>query len=102
MSIALPDVNKLKYERVPIFYYLLHIYLIHLIAIISSLIMGQNWKIWILSEPIWFTSGLKGYGSSLPMAYLLWAVVVIGLYPLCKRYDAYKQGHKEKWWLSYL
>lgn len=90
------------YGRVPMFYYLIHIYLIHLIAIISSLIMGQNWKIWILSEPIWFTSGLKGYGSSLPIAYLLWAVVVIGLYPLCKRYDAYKQGHKEKWWLSYL
>jgi len=64
--------------------------------------MGQNWKIWILSEPIWFTAGLKGYGFSLPIAYLLWAVVVIGLYPLCKRYDAYKQGHKDKWWLSYL
>ena len=91
------------YGRVPMFYYLIHIYIIHLIAMIASaFIPGQDWKIWILNEPIWFTRGLKGYGFSLPVAYLIWVAVVVGLYPLCKRYDIYKQGHKEKWWLSYL
>jgi len=91
------------YGRVPMFYYLIHIYIIHLIALIASaFIPGQDWKIWILNEPIWFTRGLKGYGFSLPVAYLIWVAVVVGLYPLCKRYDIYKQGHKEKWWLSYL
>jgi len=29
-------------------------------------------------------------------------LVVVALFPLCKRYDHYKQAHKEKWWLSYL
>ena len=91
------------YGRVPMFYYLIHIYVIHLIAITASaLTPGQDWKIWILKQPIWFTHDLKGYGFSLPVAYLVWALIVIALYPLCKRYDAYKQANKDKWWLSYL
>jgi uncharacterized membrane protein len=91
------------YGRVPMFYYLIHIYVIHLIATISSaFIPGQQWSIWILKQPIWFTHDLKGYGFSLPVAWFIWIAVVILMYPLCKRYDAYKQSHKEKWWLSYL
>ena len=91
------------YGRVPMFYYLIHIYIIHIIALVASAVTaGQDWKIWILTKPIWFTKDLKGYGFSLPVAYLVWLGIVIALYPLCKRYDAYKQAHKEKWWLSYL
>lgn len=91
------------YGRVPMFYYLIHIYIIHLIAIIASaLTPGQDWKIWFLKQPIWFTTNLKGYGFSLPVAYLVWIGIVIALYPLCKRYDDYKQANKGKWWLSYL
>ncbi|OOQ62212.1 DUF1624 domain-containing protein [Mucilaginibacter pedocola] len=91
------------YGRVPMFYYLIHIYIIHAIAMAASaLTPGQDWHRWILSEPIWFTRGLKGYGFSLPVAYLVWVAIVVGLYPLCKWYDAYKQANKSKWWLSYL
>lgn len=91
------------YGRVPMFYYLIHIYVIHLVAIIASAFTpGQDWKIWFLKQPIWFTTNLKGYGFSLPVAYLIWIAIVIAMYPLCKRYDAYKQTNKGKWWLSYL
>ena len=91
------------YGRVPMFYYLIHIYIIHLIAITASaLTPGQDWHLWVLKTPIWFTTDLKGYGFSLPVAYLVWVAIVVGLYPLCKRYDIYKQTYKEKWWLSYL
>lgn len=91
------------YGRVPMFYYLIHIYVIHVVAIAASAILpGQDWKIWFLTKPIWFTTDLKGYGFSLPVAYLVWIGIVIALYPLCKRYDAYKQANKGKWWLSYL
>lgn len=91
------------YGRVPMFYYLIHIYIIHTIALTASaLTAGQDWHIWVLTKPIWFTKDLKGYGFSLPVAYLVWLGIVVALYPLCKRYDAYKQAHKEKWWLSYL
>ncbi|RYY53460.1 MAG: DUF1624 domain-containing protein [Chitinophagaceae bacterium] len=91
------------YGRVPMFYYLIHIYLIHLIALVASaFIRGQDWQVWILQKPIWFSPNLKGYGFSLATAYLIWIAVVAALYPFCKRYDRYKQSHKEKWWLSYL
>lgn len=91
------------YGRVPMFYYLLHIYIIHIIAIIASaLTPGQDWHIWLLKKPLWFTTDLKGYGFSLPVSYLVWIAIVAGLYPLCKRYDRYKQSNKDKWWLSYL
>ena len=91
------------YGRVPMFYYLLHIYLIHLLAMISSeLFTNVDWRTWILNQPVWFNEELKGYGFSLGIVYLVWLAIVIGLYPLCKWYDRYKQSHKEKRWLSYL
>ena len=91
------------YGRVPMFYYLIHIYVIHLIALIASAVTtGQDWHIWLLKQPVWFTTDLKGYGFSLPVSYLVWIAIVVGLYPLCKRYDRYKQSNEDKWWLSYL
>ncbi len=41
-------------------------------------------------------------GFSLGVVYLVWLSVVMGLYPICRWYDAYKTSHKENWWLSYL
>ncbi|MEP7109685.1 MAG: heparan-alpha-glucosaminide N-acetyltransferase domain-containing protein [Ferruginibacter sp.] len=91
------------YGRVPMFYYLVHIYLIHLTAMLfSELFTTLDWRTWILNKPLWFNDELKGYGFSLGIVYLVWLSIVIGLYPLCKWYDRYKQTHKEKWWLSYL
>ncbi len=91
------------YGRVPMFYYLVHIYLIHLLAMIFSEIFTVfDWRNWILQQPLWFNDALKGYGYSLGIVYLVWLFVVIALYPLCKKYDRYKQNHKEKWWLSFL
>ena len=91
------------YGRVPMFYYLLHIFIIHISTLIAAeLFTNFSWRVWILKEPLWFTQTLKGYGFSLGIVYLVWLAIVIGVYPLCKWYDRYKQNHKEKWWLSYL
>lgn len=91
------------YGRVPMFYYIIHIFLIHLATMIATPIFTDfSWKIWILKEPLWFTGTLKGYGYSLGIVYLVWIAVVVSVYPLCKWYDRYKTNHKEKWWLSYL
>ena len=91
------------YGRVPMFYYLLHIFFIHILTMLAAALFTDfSWKVWILKEPLWFTETLKGYGFSLGIVYLVWLGIVIGLYPLCKWYDRYKQNHKEKWWLSYL
>ena len=91
------------YGRVPMFYYLLHIVLIHLGTMIAAGIFTNfDWTVWILKEPLWFTKTLKGYGFSLTIVYFVWIAIVVAVYPLCKWYDKYKQAHKEKWWLSYL
>lgn len=91
------------YGRVPMFYYLVHIYLIHLLAmILSQLFTPVSWDNWILKQALWFNTDLSGYGFSLPVVYAVWIFVVVALFPLCKRYDAYKLANKGKWWLSYL
>ena len=43
-----------------------------------------------------------GYAPSLPRAYLVWALLVLLLYPLCAWYDRYKRAHPDKTWLRYL
>jgi uncharacterized membrane protein len=91
------------YGRVPLFYYILHIYLIHLVAMAAAVFLGYKWtdmtsfNTWIDGMP-----NLQGYGFSLGVVYLIWLSIVIVLYPLCKKYDLYKSSHKDKWWLSYL
>jgi uncharacterized membrane protein len=88
--------------RVPMFYYLLHIYLIHLVAMLAAEFSGYDWRDMIFERRAWLDPQLKGYGFSLFTTYLVWIGIVLFLYPLCKRYDKYKTNHKEKWWLSYL
>jgi len=91
------------YGRVPLFYYVLHIYLIHLIAIVAAVMTGYPWTVMNgLNTWISFIPGLRGYGFSLATVYLIWICIVLFLYPLCKRYDRYKSAHRDTWWLSYL
>jgi len=88
--------------RVPMFFYILHLYLIHLAAMFSAEFSGFDWSDMILQRRTWIDPQLKGYGFSLGVTYLVWIGIVFLLYPLCKWYDKYKTEHKEKWWLSYL
>ena len=103
LAFAERPLNKLTqfistYGRVPMFYYLLHIYLIHLLALLAAQLSGFGWSAMISN----YFPQVKGYGFSLAVVYLIWIGVVLVLYPLCKWYDKYKTNHKEKWWLSYL
>jgi uncharacterized membrane protein len=88
--------------RVPMFFYIIHIYFIHLLAVAAIVISGHPWQDMVLHT--WVTSNeqLKGYGYPLWVVYVLWMLVMICLYPLCKNYDAYKKAHREKRWLSYI
>jgi len=87
--------------RVPMFFYILHIFLIHFFCLLALVFTGGDWNDAII------TNGLKdfhpeGYGFSLGFTYLVWIVVILILYPFCKWYDGYKSSHKQIWWLSYL
>jgi len=92
----------LVFGKVPMFYYLLHIPLIHLLAILVCYARyGQVH--WMFESP-----GLgqfpvtppPGWGFSLPIVYLVWAAVVFTLYPLCRWFAALKQCRGDAW-LSY-
>ena len=88
--------------RVPFFYYILHLYLVHLIGLIGLNILGENWKELILT-PAHFNSGyLADKGFDLWVTYTVWIIVVIILYPFCKMFMTYKANNRDKWWLSYL
>ncbi len=91
------------FGRVPMFFYIAHIYFIHLLAIIAVVLSGRNWSQMILNTWVSNTATLKGYGYNLIIVYIIWLAIIIILYPLCKWYDKYKRAHvAEKKWLSYL
>ena len=88
--------------KVPMFYFLLHVPLIHVLAIIICYLRyGQVH--WMFESP-----GLgqfpvtppPGWGFSLPVVYLIWIFVVIALYPLCVCFAGLKQRRNDAW-LSY-
>jgi uncharacterized membrane protein len=92
------------FGRTAFFYYILHIYLIHLMATILFFIQGKHTVQFAIDsmQTLPFLFIIPGEGIGLGLVYLLWISVVVMLYPLCKWYDQYKTNHKEKWWLSYL
>jgi uncharacterized membrane protein len=88
--------------KVPMFYYLLHFPLIHLIAIavcysrygaIHWMFQSPNLREYPITQP-------PGWGYSLPISYLIWAAVVLSLYPLCRWFASVKQRRADPW-LSY-
>jgi len=91
------------YGRVPLFYFIVHFYILHLATIIAYLARGHS-----LAEGVRGIAGVPfkfavpGEGYSLGIVYLIWIAVVILMYPLCKWYNRYKTNRKGKWWLSYL
>ena len=90
------------FGRVPFFFYIIHLYLLHILALIAAELTGFGWEKMILSAPVLRVEELKGFGFNLAVVYLVWLLVIIMLYPLCKKFDTYKQNNKDKWWLSYL
>ena len=90
------------FGRVPMFYYILHIYLIHILAILAAVISGYKWSDMVLTGWISMNAQLRGFGYSLWLVYALWILLIIALYPLCKWYDNYKRANRNKWWLSYI
>jgi uncharacterized membrane protein len=88
----------LVFGRVPLFYYLLHFFTIHLLCVIAFFATGEP-----MSRA---ASGMMAFrpndwGFSLGVVYLIWIGLLVFLYPFCKRYSEYKATHNQ-WWLSYL
>jgi len=88
----------LVFGRVPMFYYLIHLPLIHGVALVLALTRHDS--IGFMFDGI-FAPKPPGYGYPLWVTYVVWAGVIVVLYLPCRWYAAYKQSHRQ-WWLSYL
>jgi uncharacterized membrane protein len=94
----------LVFGRVPLFYYVVHWYTLHLVAMALA---------WLRYGRIDFMFGLPpalslgpsgypaNYGYHLLLVYLIWAVIVCALYPLCRWFAEVKARHRSPL-LSYL
>lgn len=88
------------YGRVPFFYYVVHIYLLHALALVGTAMVGLNWRFW--TEPLSvFFDHLPGWGVSLPGVYAVWLSVVLAMYLPCRWFGRVKARRRD-WWLSYL
>lgn len=88
------------FGRVPMFYYLLHMYLGHTIGIV--LILMQGYPLSAFNDKRTFSGEPLGSGYGLEVTYLAWIVLVLLLYPLCKWYDGVKTRRKDIGLLRYL
>jgi uncharacterized membrane protein len=88
------------YGRVPMFYYIIHFYIIHTLVVILFYATGHGSDDIVTPNNI-FLFRPSDLGFGLPGVYLVWMLVVLMLYPLCKRYDRYKSTHTH-WWLKYI
>lgn len=88
--------------RVPMFFYILHIYVIHALALIAAELTGIGYESMLIDLWVTMQPELQGYGFNLWVIYIIWITLSIALYPLCKAYWHYKVNNRDKWWLSYL
>jgi uncharacterized membrane protein len=89
------------YGRVPMFYYVLHLYLIHTIAIVAALAFHQP-AAWLWHGANFLLPTPAGYGHGLPFIYAMWILAVAVLYLPCLWFMQFKARHRDWNWLSYL
>lgn len=89
------------YGRVPLFYFIIHLYIIHSLMFVMLRLQGFGSSDMLFGA---FNNGRPktGGGVELWVIYLIWLSVVVLLYPLCKWYGSYKSEHKENKFLRYL
>jgi uncharacterized membrane protein len=93
----------LVFGRVPLFYYLLHFLLIHLLAVATCYLRFGSAH-WMFESPDlahYPFSAPPGWGYPLPIVYGIWALVVATAYPFCAGFSALKQRRTNRW-LGYL
>jgi uncharacterized membrane protein len=89
------------YGQAPLFYFVLHFYLVHTILIIILFAQGLSWA------DLEFASGTFGRpkgiqtGINLSGIYTIWIFVVLALYKPCQWFGKFKSKH-DFWWLKYV
>jgi len=90
------------FGRVPFFYYVLHIPLIHALALVVSKVRTGSVDAWLFTNhPMGNPPAPDGYTWSLGLLYLVWAVAIVILY-VPSRWYADLKARRSDWWLKYL
>ena len=90
------------FGRVPFFFYMLHIPLIHLLAVGVSLVTTGEVNPWLLANhPMGSGPPPEGYVWSLGLLYVIWAIALAILYAACRWFVDLK-ARRSEWWLRYL
>jgi uncharacterized membrane protein len=92
--------------RVPLFYYVIHFWIAHLVA--SGLAWAQYGaaSFAFLFMPLPSMGGPAklfppDFGYPLWVVYAVWIGVVAVMYPLCRWYDQVRTAHRTSWWAGY-
>lgn len=83
------------FGRVPPFFWLLHVPLIHLVAVALSLAAYGHIVPWLTGNPP--TRLPEGYGYGLAVVYAVTVGVLVVLYPLCRWFAGVKRRRREAW-----
>jgi uncharacterized membrane protein len=90
------------FGRVPFFFYMLHIPLIHALALLVSKLRLGIVSPWLFTNhPMGNPEPPEGYVWSLPLLYLIWGITIVLLYFACRWFAALKVKSND-WWLQYL
>jgi hypothetical protein len=83
--------------RVPFFFYVVHLYVIHLVALALGVAQGFP----VEKIAVLFVSYPPGFGVDIGAVYVFWLAIVLALYPACRGFAGVKARRRE-WWLKYL
>ncbi len=102
-TLTMPN-PSIVFGRVPLFYFIVHFYVIHLLAVLLAFLRYGHAG--FMLNPLPALGGAPElypphYGYELWVVYVLWATVVALLYPLCLWFARLKLRRRD-WWLSYL
>jgi uncharacterized membrane protein len=94
------------FGRVPMFYFILHFYLIHALAVLAAWLRYGSSVGRFMFNPLPSMGGPRALfppdsGYSLLTVYGVWLLVLVLLYPVCRWFAKVKSTRRD-WWLSYL
>jgi uncharacterized membrane protein len=89
------------YGRVPLFYFVIHLFIIHGLMFLMLYIQGLTNADFVFGA---FKNGRPEVvnGVGLGIVYIIWIAVVLALYPVCRWYGDYKSRNDKNKFLKYL
>lgn len=96
-----PERVLLTFGRVPLFVYIVHLYLMHGLALLVGLMLGIPASAFAVTGLRMPNLGPYNWGFGLGGVFLAWIVVLMSVWPMARRFAAYKARNRH-WWLSYL